>query len=562
MDKNIYLPRLTSVRGALIAFATLAALWLGLMLATPAQGAPLGQDAKGDITGQVTVNGQTMAGITVELRQRNNGGQDATISTATTDGTGTYHFPNEPSAPNDAFYYIHFSGGKNTLAAWYSFPIIYIMSSQVTVPSVDVGDVEVVRPAQNATLSLPGKLEWNARRMGETYRVFVYAAGKYEKPVIDSGSLGTGTEFSISEGALQPGQYEAIVQVRDAVAGYGQSQSRFHFSVGDAAQTEQNSGQASGTVKNGDTATTPAQQQQPSPQQSGDNKTNPDAATGNQAPSQSPEQNTGQASPEQAAPDIQLNLSADKTAVDKGTNITYKVELQNNGKGAASGVVVTDKLPDGVGVDASGVKASGGTVTVNGSTVTINVGDVPAGAKTTIEIPAKVATGADKHISNQASATYAGASDAVQSNAYIAEVAEPVSGPAQQPQAQQPAQQPAQQQSAPAANQPAASQSSGAQSPQKSPAQSQQVPAKAGNTAPQSKAEQAPKAPTQGNAQSAVPKSQANANVGAKAAAPAEKKANAPVPQTGGSFPIVLALLLLVVTLLARYLRGFVYRRA
>src|SRR3954465_12510512 len=113
MNKNIYLPRLTSIRGVLIAIATLAALWLGLVLATPAQGAPLRQDAKGDISGQVTVNGQQLQGITVELRQRNNGGPDATLSTATTDGTGTYHFPNQPSAPNDAFYYIRFTGGKN-----------------------------------------------------------------------------------------------------------------------------------------------------------------------------------------------------------------------------------------------------------------------------------------------------------------------------------------------------------------------------------------------------------------------------------------------------------------
>lgn len=176
-------------------------------------------------------------------------------------------------------------------------------------PAIDLGDVELGGPAQNSTLTLPGKLQWKARRMGETYRVFVYAAGKLDKPVLDSGSLGTGTEFSIGEGGLQPGSYDAIVQVRDAVAGYGQSQARFHFSVG-TAPAQQSEGQVAGSVQAGGSSTTPAQLQPQAPQKNGDQGT---ANAGSLAPSQSPQQG----STASAKPEIKLNLSADKTSVDK-----------------------------------------------------------------------------------------------------------------------------------------------------------------------------------------------------------------------------------------------------
>ena len=91
----------------------------------------------------------------------------------------------------------------------------------------ELADVELSAPGPDASLALPGSLRWKARKMGETYRVFVYAAGKNDKAVLDSGSLGTGTEFPIPEGGLPPGKYEGMVQVRDVVAGYGQSQARF-----------------------------------------------------------------------------------------------------------------------------------------------------------------------------------------------------------------------------------------------------------------------------------------------------------------------------------------------
>src|SRR5437868_3700995 len=120
-------PQSRTVRDIFFLLAVAVALGLGLAMASPAQGAGLGSSvhltsSAGSISGTVTVTGGNAAGITVELRQRTNGGDDKVLATATTDETGNYSFAGQGSAPNDAFYYVKFTGGKGTLADWYSFP--------------------------------------------------------------------------------------------------------------------------------------------------------------------------------------------------------------------------------------------------------------------------------------------------------------------------------------------------------------------------------------------------------------------------------------------------------
>src|SRR5439155_19316576 len=131
----------------------------------------------------------------------------------------------------------------------------------------------------------------------------------------------------------------------------------------------------------------------------------------------------------QAKPDLKVNLSADKTAIGAGDSIVYKLELENAGDGQATGVVLTDKLPAGASVDTARVKAGSGQVSVESGTVKVDVGDLAAGAKTTVEIPVSVNPGTGSNLSNQASATYKEAPEPVQSNAYIAQVAAPLAGP-------------------------------------------------------------------------------------------------------------------------------------
>jgi len=188
------------------------------------------------------------------------------------------------------------------------------------------------------------------------------------------------------------------------------------------------------------------------------------------------------------------------------------------GSAPAQGVVVTNLLPSGLAVDTAHTQTSAGAVAVQGNTVTAQVGDLAPNTKVTVEIPVSVGTEVGNNISTQASAQYQGAADPVQSNAYIAQVAEasgaptgsgPSSPPKTEPQAkpqEAPKEQPQQPQS----------------KPQEKPAQPQSKPA---NTGQESKPANTP------------------------------TKQNAPMPQTGGSFPIFLAVVLVAVTLIARYLR-------
>lgn len=517
-----------------IAFLLVVAVMLGFGLAfvSPAAGAEL--QAEGDITGIVTLNGQAAAGINVELRQRSNAGADNPLASSVSDSNGVYHFANQPSAPNDAFYYIRFAGAKNTLAAWYTFPIIYVNGSEFTVPAVEMGDIELSQPQAGTSLALPGTLSWKARRSGETYRVFIYAKGKIDKVILDSGSLGPGTSFTIPAGGLAEGEYEAVVQVRDAVVGYGQSQARYQFTTGKpaapVANTDPASGPAPGSITTGS--------ENNGTENAGEQSSAGNAEVGTQNENTGAAAEPGASEGAEAPPqlDLDVKLSADKTSVGQGGRIVYTIEVKNDSDTAAEGVVVTDRLPDGVTVDSAGAKSSTGSVEVSGNNVTAQVGNLAPNEKVVIEIPATVSQDAGGSLSNQASVQYTGGTSAVQSNAYIAEVAGPTTGssagqPAQPP-LSQPAQPPATQPEAPVANPPAAVQP---QQPEASQPNKQVEPAPQG--------------------QPAAPPAKAPVKQ-------PEAKQSAPIPQTGGAFPVALAVLLVTVTLLARYLRGTRYRRA
>lgn len=101
------------------------------------------------------------------------------------------------------------------------------------------------------------------------------------------------------------------------------------------------------------------------------------------------------------------NLGIEKTApatVDANDNLTYTLTLNNDGPSAATGVVVTDVLPDGVEF----VSASPGCTEVTG-TVTCTVGALPVTnpptePKKVLTITVKVPwTSADKTLTNEAS---------------------------------------------------------------------------------------------------------------------------------------------------------------
>ncbi|HVF99332.1 MAG TPA: hypothetical protein VND68_05805, partial [Chloroflexia bacterium] len=457
-----YLDVLSSERRNLrtVVYLLLAAMTLGLGLtfASAAHGAPQKQ-TEGRISGTVTLGSAGAEGVTVELRQHANSGAESLLATATTDGTGQYGFANQPSAPGDAFYYIEFKGGAGTLANWRTFPIIYLNGTDFTVPTVDLSDVVLVEPAGGATVGPGSKLKWNARRAGETYRVYIYAAGQGDKPVVDSGKLGGSAEYTLGDGGLAEGQYEAIVQVRDAVIGYGNSRARFQFTFGKAAVAlptpQQDQGGAASAQPTTEKQITLPTVQPTSPDggEAGPADNSQQAQPTVETPAQA--QPTAPAEPA-ARPEVKLRLSADKTSVDQGQSMVYVIEVHNAGDAAATDVIVTDKLPAGVAVDAAQMRSTHGSVAVTDNTVTAHVGELAPNGTAQVEIPVLVGPEAGSALSNQASAVYKQSSEAVQSNAYIAQVAEPLTvaqpAPTQeaQPTATQTAQSPVQQPQPPA----------------------------------------------------------------------------------------------------------------
>ena len=502
-EYNAYRGERRTLRDVLFLLGIAIALGFGLALSSTALGAGLRQSADGDISGTITVAGGNAAGIMVELHQRDNKQADTLLATTTTDASGVYHFPKQSSAPSDAYYQVKVTGGKGMLAVWYSFPIIYLDGQNFTVPSIEMSDVKLTQPADNAKIGLPGKLTWQARRSGETFRVYIYEAANLGKALLDSGSLGMTSEYSLPDGALAPGNYEAVVQVRDAVVGYGVSQAHFRFSI-----------VAGGTIL-----------EEPTPGMTeGEGEAEPSGQPTETAP-----QPSGQ-------PELDLHLTADKTEVQPGDTIIFKIEVTNKGSLIAPEVVVTDKLPASVSVDVGLTKSSTGLVLVEGNSVTAQLGDLAPNDKVVVEVPAKVATGATGNVSNQASALYKGAANPALSNAYIAQVAQtaaPPEGPQTQPTsmaqptvAAQPTAAPAQEPTAGAASEPTA----GAQAPQPTVA-----------VAPTPRPNPTQATTTAGGSASQTPQ--------------------APIPQTGGSFPLTLAVLLLMSTLAARYLRGYLRSR-
>jgi uncharacterized repeat protein (TIGR01451 family) len=511
------------------------ALGIGMALVSPAAGATLSQPGGGSIIGTVTLNGAPAPGVTAELRQRSNEGVETTLASVISDASGTYRFIGQPSAPNDAFYYVRLTGGKGMLAVWNTFPIIYVHGSDFSVPAVEMADVAITGAVKDSVLQPNGSLTWNARRSGEIYRVFIYAKGKADKPALDSGSLGTATQFTVVDGALPEGDYEAIVQVRDAVVGYGQSQSRLSFAIGKAVT--QPSSPQNPPAQPEQTAPTEANPAPASidatvaPASPGEANTEAEPASGSDAQDKQQEKESG--------PDLQVKLSANKTSVGQGESMIYTIKVTNAGKSTAEGVVVTDRLPEGVVIDAYRAKSTSGSLSVDGNTVTAQVGNLGPNSEAVIEIPVSVSATTAGSLSNQASARYQGASDPVQSNAYIAQVAEPLTGsnpapPKTEAQPASPAQQPGKDQLAPPAD-------SSAKAPAVNPPASQQ--------------QAQPQKQPQTQAQANPPAPQAKTNQ------PGAKQPVATIPQTGGSFPVVLAVALAFVTLLARYLRGQRQRR-
>lgn len=82
--------------------------------------------------------------------------------------------------------------------------------------------------------------------------------------------------------------------------------------------------------------------------------------------------------------DLGITKVGSPASVTQGRNVTYTMEVTNNGPNPATGVTVTDSLPAGATAISSSAGCSGT------STVTCNVGDLANGAKATVTITARM----------------------------------------------------------------------------------------------------------------------------------------------------------------------------
>lgn len=89
-----------------------------------------------------------------------------------------------------------------------------------------------------------------------------------------------------------------------------------------------------------------------------------------------------------AEPDLALTIATNRDAVFTGDDVVYTLQVTNNGAAAASGVVVTDKLPSGLTWISTGATQGN----CNGSsTITCDLGNLANGAAATVTITARAA---------------------------------------------------------------------------------------------------------------------------------------------------------------------------
>ena len=101
--------------------------------------------------------------------------------------------------------------------------------------------------------------------------------------------------------------------------------------------------------------------------------------------------------------DVQIIKTAAPNPVNAGQNLTYAVNVRNNGPSAATGISVTDTPP----VTLALVSATGsqGTCSIAAGTITCNVGTLASGAQATATIVVTPLAGAVPSVSNTAAVT-------------------------------------------------------------------------------------------------------------------------------------------------------------
>ncbi len=117
------------------------------------------------------------------------------------------------------------------------------------------------------------------------------------------------------------------------------------------------------------------------------------------------------ASPTQA--DVAIIKTASPEPVDQGTNLTYTLQVTNNGPAVATGITVTDPLPSQVTFTSSSIAASQGSCAYNSGTTTVNctLNNMSVGALVIITINVNAATFSSATLSSNTATVAATTSD-------------------------------------------------------------------------------------------------------------------------------------------------------
>lgn len=101
--------------------------------------------------------------------------------------------------------------------------------------------------------------------------------------------------------------------------------------------------------------------------------------------------------------DLVIDKQVDLAAVSPDGDLTYTIEVTNNGPSTAFAVAFSDSLPTGVTYDSGGTDVSGVSLSHSAGVVTANLGDMASGATATITIDVTVDSGASGNLVNTAS---------------------------------------------------------------------------------------------------------------------------------------------------------------
>jgi hypothetical protein len=135
---------------------------------------PLALRGQAGIHGRVTLNGSPAANIPLALRFYN-GASWSTTATTTTGTAGEFAFEGAAGLAEGQEYYVLYqneAGTEGQLWIWVTRVLSsYQEAASVLIGYFDIGDIELVSPPDEASVSLPQTFQWNQRTAspGDTY---------------------------------------------------------------------------------------------------------------------------------------------------------------------------------------------------------------------------------------------------------------------------------------------------------------------------------------------------------------------------------------------------------